>query len=597
MHHHGTQVVRCTARTRRPRQHIAIRVIPTTAAPGLAELGASTAMFLAETTGRVQLLEGDWASALTNFDRLGAAAEQFSVHNPSFAPWRARSLLGPRRARPAQRRRCAGRREPAPRTRVRIADHHRHGPRGQRSSSSRRPSRSVLLEEAVAAIAGTKAELLRCNLLIDLGFARHHAGDCRRGTDRAARWRRSGHSTRRHAVWPASPVAACSPAVPRPRRLQTSGSQVVDTGGAAGRPARRRWPDQRLHRRDAVHQHEDGREPSHQGVQEAQDHRSRRARSRHCAPTGSTCSRSRRRVSLDAAGNIHETSHPPRHRSLRWVRVSSAPAALPPRIRRPSTTADHTARLRRHWCAAIDAPTSSAITALTPGTSWQWQFSGGDRRDRSRRRREPEEDVRHRSVRRPTRRRSAGCRRQGHHGDLLHGDRARRRTIAPTPRSTRRPSSAMSSTASPTNASSTSARSTSLLPIISARLDLAVTKGCDGIEPDLDDTYNGYDTGFDLTMPTNSRTTAPSPTPPTRRGLSIGLKNGASEDGTFEAAMVEFTDWALNEECNTFDECDGYAVVHRSEQGRVPSRVHQSGRHRRSTTSARQTTPRTSTGC
>ncbi len=24
--------------------------------------------------------------------------------------------------------------------------------------------------------------------------------------------------------------------------------------------------------------------------------------------------------------------------------------------------------------------------------------------------------------------------------------------------------------------------------------------------------------------------------------------------------MVEFTDWALNEECNTFDECAGYSV-------------------------------------
>ncbi len=39
-----------------------------------------------------------------------------------------------------------------------------------------------------------------------------------------------------------------------------------------------------------------------------------------------------------------------------------------------------------------------------------------------------------------------------------------------------------------------------LLPIVAARLDLAVSKGCDGIEPDLDDTYNGYDTGFPLTM-------------------------------------------------------------------------------------------------
>ena len=39
-----------------------------------------------------------------------------------------------------------------------------------------------------------------------------------------------------------------------------------------------------------------------------------------------------------------------------------------------------------------------------------------------------------------------------------------------------------------------------------------------------------------------------------------GLKNGASPDGSFERAMVDFTDWALNEECNTFDECSGYSV-------------------------------------
>ena len=44
------------------------------------------------------------------------------------------------------------------------------------------------------------------------------------------------------------------------------------------------------------------------------------------------------------------------------------------------------------------------------------------------------------------------------------------------------------------------------------------------------------------------------------RGLSIGLKNGASADGSFERAMAQFTDWALNEECNTFDECAGYSA-------------------------------------
>jgi hypothetical protein len=99
-----------------------------------------------------------------------------------------------------------------------------------------------------------------------------------------------------------------------------------------------------------------------------------------------------------------------------------------------------------------------------------------------------------------------------------------------------------------------------LMPIISARLDLAETKGCDGIEPDLDDTYNGYDTGFDLTQADQLAFNRAVADAAHSRGLSIGLKNGASEDGGFEAAMVEFTDWALNEECNTFGECGGYSV-------------------------------------
>ena len=46
-------------------------------------------MFLAEITGRVQMLEGDWASTLASFDRLGTAAHQFAVSNPALAPWRA----------------------------------------------------------------------------------------------------------------------------------------------------------------------------------------------------------------------------------------------------------------------------------------------------------------------------------------------------------------------------------------------------------------------------------------------------------------------------------------------------------------------------
>jgi hypothetical protein len=99
-----------------------------------------------------------------------------------------------------------------------------------------------------------------------------------------------------------------------------------------------------------------------------------------------------------------------------------------------------------------------------------------------------------------------------------------------------------------------------VLPILTARLDLAVSKGCDGIEPDLDDTYNGYVTGFPLTEADQLAFNRAVADAAHERGLSIGLKNGASADGAFEQAMSQFTDWALNEECNTFDECAGYAT-------------------------------------
>ena len=96
-----------------------------------------------------------------------------------------------------------------------------------------------------------------------------------------------------------------------------------------------------------------------------------------------------------------------------------------------------------------------------------------------------------------------------------------------------------------------------LLPIMAARLDLARGKGCDGIEPDLDDTYT-YDSGFPLTMQDQLVFNKAVADLAHERGMSIGLKNGASPGGVFEAAMAEFADWALNEECNRYSECGGY---------------------------------------
>ncbi|MBI4935563.1 MAG: endo alpha-1,4 polygalactosaminidase [Actinobacteria bacterium] len=98
-----------------------------------------------------------------------------------------------------------------------------------------------------------------------------------------------------------------------------------------------------------------------------------------------------------------------------------------------------------------------------------------------------------------------------------------------------------------------------LLPLMGARFDRAAAKGCNGIEPDLDDTYT-VTTGFPLTMVDQLSYNRAVAQLAHDRGLSIGLKNGASADGSFERAMESFTDWALNESCNRFAECGGYAV-------------------------------------
>ncbi|HVE19216.1 MAG TPA: endo alpha-1,4 polygalactosaminidase, partial [Ilumatobacteraceae bacterium] len=98
-----------------------------------------------------------------------------------------------------------------------------------------------------------------------------------------------------------------------------------------------------------------------------------------------------------------------------------------------------------------------------------------------------------------------------------------------------------------------------LQPIMAARFDQAKAKGCDGIEPDLDDTYT-YNTGFPLTMQDQLNFNKAVADLAHARGMSIGLKNGASSGGVFERAMVQFTDWALNEECNQYGECGGYSA-------------------------------------
>jgi hypothetical protein len=95
--------------------------------------------------------------------------------------------------------------------------------------------------------------------------------------------------------------------------------------------------------------------------------------------------------------------------------------------------------------------------------------------------------------------------------------------------------------------------------LIKARIKRAADKGCQGIEPDLDDTWQGnYTTGFNLTMTQvinyNHRLADYSHS----LGLLFGQKNGP--DTTFTNAEVQFADFVLSEQCNEFSECGPYNV-------------------------------------
>jgi hypothetical protein len=83
-----------------------------------------------------------------------------------------------------------------------------------------------------------------------------------------------------------------------------------------------------------------------------------------------------------------------------------------------------------------------------------------------------------------------------------------------------------------------------------ARLELARSKRCDGVEPDNVDGYSN-DTGFPLTASHQLDFNRFLASEAHARGLSIGLKNDLDQVG---ALLADF-DWALNEECFKYDEC------------------------------------------
>jgi hypothetical protein len=108
-------------------------------------------------------------------------------------------------------------------------------------------------------------------------------------------------------------------------------------------------------------------------------------------------------------------------------------------------------------------------------------------------------------------------------------------------------------------------RDPELRDVMVARLDLAAEKGCDGVEPDNVDGYANA-SGFDLSAADQLDYNLFLAYEAHGRGLSIGLKNDLDQ----VPELVEHFNWALNEECQSYNECDlldpfldaGKAVFH-----------------------------------
>ena len=97
-------------------------------------------------------------------------------------------------------------------------------------------------------------------------------------------------------------------------------------------------------------------------------------------------------------------------------------------------------------------------------------------------------------------------------------------------------------------------RRSDVLAIMNDRLDLAVDKECDGVEPD---NVTGFtnDSGFPLTARDQLAFNRYIANAAHQRGLSVGLKNDLEQIDD----LVAYFDFAVNEECHEYDECDAMA--------------------------------------
>ena len=94
-------------------------------------------------------------------------------------------------------------------------------------------------------------------------------------------------------------------------------------------------------------------------------------------------------------------------------------------------------------------------------------------------------------------------------------------------------------------------RSANVHSIMKKRLDIAKNKGCDGVEPDNMDGYTN-NSGFNLTSQDQLAYNRFIANEAHKRGLAVGLKNDLDQI----SELVEYFDFAVNEQCFEYSECD-----------------------------------------
>ncbi|GAB5509226.1 MAG: endo alpha-1,4 polygalactosaminidase [Hyphomicrobiales bacterium] len=98
-------------------------------------------------------------------------------------------------------------------------------------------------------------------------------------------------------------------------------------------------------------------------------------------------------------------------------------------------------------------------------------------------------------------------------------------------------------------------RSANVRSIMLSRLDHAVRRGCDGVEPDNVDGYQSdNDAGLPLTAQTQINFAEFLVAAAHERGLAIGLKNDVGN----VPVLAAIYDFAVNEECHALQECEVY---------------------------------------